>query len=748
MNTFLKYAVVLPALAVAADALGAEAADSAASAARHRTLREVEVMGVKQDASAESSMAAMTLVDSRRARRLGISSAKGLSEVAPNFFMPDYGSRMTSSIYVRGLGSRMDQPVVGLMVDGVPLLNKDAYDFDVDDVERIEMWRGAQSVINGRNAMAGQINIYTRSPWSGERLRLMAGYGRGNTWRAGGVWRTRVSPTVATSLTAYMRGTDGFFRNALNNARIDGEKQGSARWKTSWRPSAHMSLTNTAAASVLRQGGYPYRSIDRGEIARNDTCFYRRTSFSDGLTLSWAGRRIVATSLTSVQYLDDNMTLDQDFTTDDVFTLTQKRREWGFTEDLFTRGSRGDYSWLGGVFAFYRPSHMEAPVDFKDQGIARLIEAHRNQANPDYPISWYTRRFTLGSEFDTRNGGVALYHESRYTRGRWSVEGALRLDYEHSRLHWHSFCRTGYHTMERLDDGSLVPHHSTDIDIDEGGTMKLDFTQLLPKLAVRYSLGRDASLYVNIAKGYKAGGFNLQMFSDVLQQKLMNLMGFGQVYNPRDIVRYRPEVSWNYELGTHLGGESWSAEATVFFIDTRDRQLTTFPPGMTTGRMMTNAARTHSCGIELSGSWRPASGLQLAAAYGFTHAEFRKYESGGVSYKGRTLPYAPAHTLFASAEWRLPLQLDFGHIDAGANVRGAGPIYWDEANTVRQGFYATLGAHLTLTGRDGLWSLRLWGENLTDTRYDTFYFVSMQRGFLQPGKPWQAGATLRVAIDW
>lgn len=732
--------------AVGAMSSHARVADSTAVA--HRTLREVEVMGVKQDAAAESSMASMTLVGNAEARRLGISSAKGLSEVAPNFFMPDYGSRMTSSIYVRGLGSRMDQPVVGLMVDGVPMLNKDAYDFDVDNVERIEMWRGAQSAINGRNAMAGQINIYTRSPWSGQRLRLMAGYGRGNTWRAGGVWRTRLSESVATSLSAYMRSSDGFFRNAYNNAKIDRERQGSARWKTSWRPAGHMSLTNTAAASILRQGGYPYRRLDRDVIARNDTCFYRRTYFSDGLTVSWAGRRIVATSLTSVQYLDDNMTLDQDFTTDDLFTLTQKRREWGFTEDLFTRGSRGRYSWLGGIFAFYRPSRMEAPVDFKDQGIATLIESHRNQANPDYPISWYTRRFTLGSEFRTRNGGVALYHESRITSGPWTVEAALRLDYEHNTLHWRSNCATGYNTMHRLPDGTLEPYSSTPLVIDDNGTIKRDFTQLLPKLAASYRLGRTGSVYVNIAKGYKAGGFNLQMFSDVLQQKLMSMMGFGQAYNPRKIISYRPEISWNYEAGTHLAGERWTADATVFFIDTRDRQLTTFPKGMITGRMMTNAARTHSCGVELSGSWRPTDGLRLNGAYGFTHAEFRKYESGGISYKGRLLPYAPSHTLYAGAEWQLPLRTDLCSLRAGADVRGAGPIYWDDANSVRQNFYATLSAHVTIADRDDRWSLRLWGENLTDTRYDTFYFVSMQRSFLQPGKPWQAGATLRVAIDW
>ena len=302
-------------LLVAVTAFTATATSPGDSTARHRTLRPVEVMGVKQDAAVESSVAAVTLVRGEQLRRLGINAAKGLSEIAPNFFAPDYGSRMTSSIYVRGLGSRMDQPVVGMSVDGVPFLNKDCYDFDVDDIERMEVWRGAQSVLNGRNAMAGQVNIYTRSPWSGPRLRLMAGYGRGNSWRAGAVWRTRLGQTVATNISAYMRSSDGFTRNAANGAKIDTERQGSARWKTSWRPASHMSLTNTAAVSLLRQGGYPYREIATGTIARNDTCFYRRSTFSDGLTISWAGRRIVATSLTSVQYLDDNMTLDQDFTT-------------------------------------------------------------------------------------------------------------------------------------------------------------------------------------------------------------------------------------------------------------------------------------------------------------------------------------------------------------------------------------------------------------------------------------------------
>lgn len=732
---------------LAGNTLAAKAAEAADSASRHRTLRPVEVMGVKQDASVESAMAAVTQIKSQQLRAIGVSAAKGLSEIAPNFFIPDYGSRMTSSIYVRGLGSRMDQPVVGMNVDGVPYLNKDSYDFDVDNIDRIEVWRGAQSVLNGRNAMAGQINIYTRSPWSGPRLRLMAGYGRGNTWTAGATWRTRLAPAVASGISAYMRSTDGFFRNAATGSRIDTERQGSARWKTSWRPSGHMSLTNTAAVGVLRQGGYPYRELSSGLISRNDTCFYDRTTFSDGLTISWAGKRIVATSLTSVQYLDDNMTLDQDFTTADLFTLTQKRREWGFTQDLFTRGNRGAYSWLGGVFGFYRPSTMHAPVDFKDQGIAQLIEKYPNQFNPDYPISWFTRRFTLGSDFKTRNGGFALYHESKYVVGSWTFEGALRFDYEHTSLRYHSHCSTGYNTLHVLPDGTVEPFLSTPIEIDERDRLSRHFTQLLPKIAVSYRIGRIGDAYVNVAKGYKAGGYNLQMFSDVLQQKLMRMMGFGIAYNPDEVVSYNPETNWSYEAGVHLGSDRWQADATVFFIDARDRQLTTFPAGTTTGRIMTNAARAYSSGIEASASWLPTEGLRLAASYGYTHATFRRYVSGGVSYRGKRLPYAPEHTIFASADYVLPQHIAGAEISVGANARGAGPIYWDDANTVRQNFYATLGAHITVAGGD-TWSLRLWGENITDTRYDTFYFVSVGRAFVQQARPWRLGATLRYSLDY
>ena len=124
------------------------------------------------------------------------------------------------------------------------------------------------------------------------------------------------------------------------------------------------------------------------EINYNDTCFYRRFVFNDGLTLRLDRETFSMTSITSVQYLDDNMTLDQDFLPLDYFTLTQRKREYGLTQDFVARGlKKTALTWLGGLFGFYKHNDMYAPVTFGDMGIRSLIEEHRNASNPDYPLS-------------------------------------------------------------------------------------------------------------------------------------------------------------------------------------------------------------------------------------------------------------------------------------------------------------------------------------------------------------------------
>ncbi len=736
------------ALLCACPVLMANAAEAAAdSARREHTLRPLEVMGLKLNPRGAAAVEAVTEISGAEARRLGIDAAKGVSMVAPNFYMPDYGSRMTSSIYVRGLGARIDQPVVGLTVDNIPYLNKDSYDFDLADIEHIEVLRGAQAVLNGRNTMGGQINIRTLSPLRAKGLRLAAEYGSGNTVAASAAYYGRPGENLGLSLAAQYRHTDGFFRNAYTGERLDTENSGSLRWKTAWQPAPRLSLSNTAVLGITRQGGYPYASLTTGEIAYNDTCSYRRTNFADGLTVAWAGKRVVVTSVTSVQYLDDCMRLDQDFLAADYFTLTQDRREWTFTEDLFTRGARGAYSWLGGAFGFYKSTSMSAPVNFKDTGIAKLIEQHRNEMNPQYPIRWDSRNFTLGSDFSLANGGFALYHESTYTAGAWNFEAGLRLDIERTSLSYNSHTSTGYTTMEVLPDGSEIPYAHRDIEIADGGELAHTYIEVLPKFTVSYESGR-LKPYFTFSKGYKAGGYNTQMFSDVLQQRLMAEMGMSALYKLEDIVAYEPERSFNYELGLHsrlLPEANLSLDAALFYIDCRNQQLTTFPAGTTTGRIMTNAGRTRSFGAELTADWQATADLGVNVSYGYTNATFRRYNDGRADYRGKQVPYAPSHTLFGELHYRAtPLTFKGITPSVTATARCAGKIYWNEANTASQPFYCLPG--LSLAFEASAWTLRLWVTNLTDTRYDTFYFLSMGNEFVQHGAPRRFGLSLRVRL--
>lgn len=711
----------------------------------HR-LREVEIRGLKNDAG--SGVAELvTRVSGAEARRLGISEMKSLGGIAPNFYMPDYGSRMTSSIYVRGLGSRMDQPVVGLTVDNIPYLNKDTYDFEIADIESIEVLRGAQSVLNGRNTMGGQINVLTVSPMRWQGMRAMLEYSRASTVKASASVYGKISKPLAMSLSGFFGRTDGFWRNTFTGKRVGQDTHGSLRWKTEWRPSARFSIANTASLGLDSQEGYPYENVATGLIAYDDTCSYRRTHFADGLTVAWAGKRVVVTSVMAVQYLDDRMTLDQDFLPDDYFTLTQSRREWSVSEDLFTRGARGAYGWLGGVFAFSKLTGMDAPVNFKDTGIRNLIEDHRNAINSTYPISWDSRDFTLGSSFDNDSYGVALYHESSWHTGAWNFSAGLRCEVEHVSLSYESRCSTGFSTYHIQPDGPAELYSHTDVDIYDRDGLSQTFVELLPRLAVEYSAGSFRP-YFSFSKAYKAGGYNTQMFSDVLSQRIMSIMGLSSLYTLDEIVSYQPEKSFNYEAGVHAAfpDKGLSADLALFFIDCRNQQLTVFPPGTVTGRIMTNAGRTRSIGAELTASWRPTEDLSLRMSYGYTSATFRRYDNGRGDFRGKRVPYAPENTLSVSADWRLP-SLSFLGVTPSVclSARGAGEICWNEENTLRQPFYCLPSASVTLAS--GSRSLKMWVTNFTGTRYDTFYFMSMGNSFVQRGRPVEFGVTLRASFS-
>ena len=109
-----------------------------------------------------------------------VTSIKNVTSLVPNFYMPDYGSKLTSAVYIRGIGSRINTPAVGLYVDNIPYLDKSAFDFNLYDIERIDVLRGPQSTLYGRNAMGGLMRIYTRNPFRYQGTQASLGFSSGN----------------------------------------------------------------------------------------------------------------------------------------------------------------------------------------------------------------------------------------------------------------------------------------------------------------------------------------------------------------------------------------------------------------------------------------------------------------------------------------------------------------------------------------------------------------------------------------
>ena len=312
----------------------------------------------------------------------------------------------------------------------------------------------------------------------------------------------------------------------------------------------------------------------------------------------------------------------------------------------------------------------------------------------------------------------------------------------------------------KLDLVNLYPVEMTDVVALEGGRI----TQVLVDKNSYVKVGDPLFILVDEDIPLKIR----QADSDILQAELQGAAqsARGEVVlnhdaaayqNIRETIAYKPEESWNYEFGTHLNLlDGLHLDLTGYFMQIRNQQLSVFATQYGFGRMMVNAGKSYSCGIEatLRGSAFD-NRLMWGATYGYTHAVFKDYTDSiavdgqvkAVDYKDKRVPFVPEHTVAAHADYRF----DVGDgllksVTLGANVTAQGKIWWDEENTYGQKFYATLGAHLDADLKPV--TLSLWARNLTNTNYNTFAIKSSFGGdtsyFAQRGNPFQAGVDVKL----
>lgn len=824
MITSIISALLLPAMALAngQDNVQNGLADNAQDTVKVVSLDEVSIVSnIKETGTLRQQPASSTHISAARLSAKGENGIKAVGTMAPNFFVPDYGSKQTSAIYMRGIGSRIGTPAVGLYVDNVPYYDKTAFDFSFFDVESIDVLRGPQSTLYGRNTMSGLIRVHTYNPFyhSGTNVRL--GYATAEQRRQVSVTHNfRTSDRLAFSVGGFYDGGNGFFRNDITDKKVDGMESGGGRIRAILKATDRLTLDMNASYEYSDEGAYPYYYTGTlngdeqyenliGKISANLDSRYRRGMLNASVNTEYRTDAITLNSVTAYQQISDRMFMDQDFLQADIYSLEQKQKIHNISEEILVKnnGVKG-WNWIVGANVFYQKQNIKAPVTFRKDGVEWLnntINTNANKYLPPISMGQMTMNFKFAdniqgdnllfdTNIDTPVFGVALFHQSTFN-DLFGIEGlsaalGCRLDYEDMRMDYtakynfkHTYSLDGVLSpMGR--EIAMVKAQTFPADYDGEGKMSNHYLQVVPKVSVKYDFGQG-NVYATVSRGYRSGGYNAQSISEYLRAVMQTTM----MTNVRDVTvpvlesqpmipaetketvkqildrmatntsdylieqcYYKPEYAWNYELGTHLNliDRRLMVDVSAFLINVSNLQLSKMSEtGL--GRTVENAGRSRSIGAEMALRAYPVKGLNIGAAYGLTNATFRKYEvydnisKEDVDCKGNHVPFVPSSTLTVDASYTIDLGTSLLHaITIGADYSYAGKIYWDELNRYSQSAYGLLGAHLQFAFKNV--DVQLWGRNLTDTKYNAFWFESMSRGFEQHGKPRQFGVTASLSF--
>ena len=692
---------------------------------------------------------------------LNVRDISGLSYFVPSMSIPAYGSRLTSSTYMRGIGSRSGNPAVGVYYDNIPLVNKSSFNSHFYGIDRVDVLRGPQGTLYGMNTEGGLMRVYSKNPmnYQGTDLRLSLATGLQSDVEIAHYHRP--SDKFAFSTSAFYSGQKGFFDNTYLNEHADLSNEFGGKARLVWLPADGWNIDFTTDYQYVNQNGFPYGEYDSEtkHFSEPQTTLlngYKRQMVNSGLHVTYRTPSLLLASTTSYQYLYDQMVMDQDYLPEDYLRLEQRQKMNAITQELSLRSTGGGvWNHASGVFFSKQWLKTDGPVNFGEAMDNKILT---NMGMPAAMAQMLTisDNYVPGT-FRTPQWNVGVYHESHIKLfDRLTLTLGLRYDYQKVSIDYATqsmFTLTGKGTM-------MMPGHGGQmiqipVDFTSKFVSRLEnqadkgYSELLPKFGLTLDLGSGSNLYAVVSKGFRAGGYNIQMFSDIFSNEQREIgKGFAAMAKGdmtvehtaedyakvEETITYKPETSWNYELGTHLNlfGGKLHADAAVYYMRVRDLQLSVMAGDYGYGRQMINAGRSSSCGVELSLRGTALDNrFTWAATYGYTHSQLLDYEDNQV-------PFIPTHTFSAMTDYRI------GKFTFGLNVAGNGPTYWDVDNEYRQKLYATLGAHAMVDF--GCIKLNVWGRNLTDTKYNTMLVNSSidgtNRSFAQQGNPLQVGADL------
>ena len=728
-------------------------------------LEEIVVTSTKETNEMRTLPGSISFITPRMMEERKITSIVDLSTVIPNFFIPKYGSKMSTPVYIRGIGERSTGQSIGLYVDNMPYLDKSVFNFDFLDVQHIEALRGPQGTLYGRNAMSGIINVYTYSPLDYQRTKVTLSAGNYGLYRANASISQKIGRMAGISLSGYYDENNGFFKNQYDGRSADRQQSAGGRLRYDLRTSEKWIFQLMANYDYSEQGAFPYGKYENGKIEDPNYDHkgrYTRNVTGSNVNIEYKNDRIIFTSSTGFQYFDDDMHMDLDYTASSVFTIKQQQKEKNWTQEFAVKSNtENNFRWSFGAFGFSRDLKTEVVTTMKQGAVNGILQPVFDNM-PPMIITITNVEIPIPGTFETPARGGAIFHQSTYNNlfiYGLSITGGLRLDYEKTELIYNTSMEMNLDVtppaMGNMPPRQPIPYSAA---TNPTGAGSLSYTEWLPKIALKYELNSKNYIYSSVAKGHKAGGYNIQMFADIvrdiIEEKGKNLMSQSEDQIEQELpsailatTSYSPEHSWNYEIGFKgdLIENLLHAEIAAFYLDVNDIQITQFVESGQ-GRLLKNAGSAESLGFDLSLTAYLAYGLSLSANYGYARALFKDYETDADDFSGNFIPFAPQNTFSLSAGYvsRLHNARLIDRFSVNAQYNGAGKIYWTEANDMWQNFYGLLNFKAGIN--KGAFWLNVWTRNSLNTDYATFFFTTGNMQLAQKGAPFQFGVDLTATF--
>jgi iron complex outermembrane receptor protein len=727
----------------------------AASPDQDLQIAEVIVTARRRAESLQDVPVSVSALDADRIVQLQAENITGLQNAVPNLYM-DRGDGANTVIYVRGIGQNdslaFADAGVGVYVDDVFIARSQAAFLDLFDVERVEVLRGPQGTLYGRNTIGGAVKFVSAEP--PEQFGLYVEAGGGNFGyqalkaRLGGPFSDDLRGKIAVA--AIQR--DGYATNT-----VDGQDDGDTQ-SIAWRGTLAYTPTDNTRISLSVDG-----KRDRPDASRSPVRETSVTGFADpvgapftpttfpaatnpyrvdvnandmsdltawGVTLK-AGVDLSDAwsleSITSYRDMDFDLALDTDGSPLPILDILVLQDQDQFSQEL--RATYDAHDGLTAVAGLYYFHDDDLTFSGVDNGSLSVF---------GFPVTAFGLATSSLADTHQTTESMAAFADASYDlTQKLTLSAGVRYTYEEkeSRRRFENFFDPAISVVENTPpflSGVGVPGNTL--------TGKANFDAVTPRLSISYRASDDAMLYASASRGFKSGGFDGRGTTD-----------FG--FQPFD-----PETVWGYELGlkSTLADGRVIANAALFYNDYQDLQVTSFgadPVSGTFVSLFTNAAKARTQGAELELTARATAALTLNAAVGYLDAKYEEFNTlvGGVvtDVSDREMANAPEWTasLGLTYEHRLsPMLLGTVHVDGA--YRGKTYTEITASEVLAQDSYTLANAFVSVRTDDDRWELRAGAQNLTDEKvrvqgFNLSEFPGYQLAFYSARRTWNLHVAYR-----